>query len=281
MRQNLRYAAPCALLAATLAFAACSSESKRSGFGEEADAGVTGVPGFVDGQVPCAGLECKRVACGGGVTTTLTGKVYDPAGANPLYNVQVYIPGGPDPDGELPPIKSSLTDGIACETCNSVVLSPLASAITDGHGEFTLENVPVDKDVPIVIQVGKWRRKLHVDIQDKCEENKAPDKTLTLPKNGSEGDLPHMAVAAGSNDALECLLRGVGLSDSEFVMGPSDAGHVHMYKGSGGKMGLSAETDLWNDEAKLKQFDMVLLNCEGNERPENKGGSEPGARASM
>lgn len=281
MRHGLRYVAPFALLAAVVGFA-CSSESKRSGFGEEQkDAGVNGQPTFTPTQEPCAGLECKRVACEGGAKTTLVGKVYDPAGANPLPNVQVYIPGGSDPNGPLPPLKSTLSDGVACETCSSVVLNPLVSAITNGAGEFVLENVPVDKDVPVVIQIGKWRRKLNIDIQDKCTENTVPSKTFKLPKDGKEGDMPHIAVTSGSNDALECLLRGIGIADTEFVDGAADGGHVHMYRGSGGKMGPSAQTELWNDESKLKQYDIVLLNCEGSEHLENKGGSTPGARASM
>lgn len=282
MRHGLRYAAPFALLAAGLVFVACSSETRRAEFGEKQDdTGGEGEQGFVPGQVPCAGLECKRVACEGGVTTTLTGKIYDPAGANPIFNVQVYIPGGADPDGELPKFPDSTVDGISCQTCNSVVLNPLVSAVTNAKGEFVLENVPVEKDIPLVVQIGKWRRKFHVDVQDKCEENTVPDKTLKLPKNGQEGDMPQIAVASGSCDALECMLRGIGIDDSEFVSGHGGTGHVHVFKGSGGKMGTSAETELWNDEANLKKYDITLLNCECDEHPENKGGSTPGARASM
>lgn len=280
MRNGLRYV-PVALVAAGLFFA-CSSESKRSGFGaEKADEGTEPEQGFVPGQVPCAGLECKRVDCGGGVTTTLAGTVYDPAGANPLYNVQVYIPGGDDPDGDLPPFPDSTVDGISCQTCNTVALNPLASALTNAKGEFVLENVPVEKDVPVVVQIGKWRRKFHVDIQNKCEENTVKDKTFTLPKNSKEGDLPQIAVTSGSCDALECMLRGIGIDDSEFVSGHNGNGHVHLFKGSGGQMGTSAEQELWNDEANLKKYDITLLACECDEHPENKGGSNPGARASM
>lgn len=274
--------APVALVAAIVV--ACGGKERTSGFttpSNASDGGFEGSTGFTDNVTPCAGLECKIVDCKDGATTTLRGKVYDPAGSNPLYNVMVYIPGGTDPD-DLPPMKDSTEepDGIACETCASVIVNPLRSALTDGKGEFVLENVPVDKDVPIVIQVGKWRRLLHVDVTKQCEENVVKDKTLKLPKNSDEGNMPQIAVTSGGYDALECLLRGIGIDDKEFVMGHDPGGHVHIFKGRGGGMGEPAK-DFWNDSAQLRKYDMVLLSCESSEYPEDKGGADPGARASM
>jgi hypothetical protein len=40
----------------------------------------------------CGNLCLKQVRCDGGATTSISGKVYDPAGYNPLYNVIVSIP---------------------------------------------------------------------------------------------------------------------------------------------------------------------------------------------
>jgi hypothetical protein len=280
MRKGVLFLAPVTLFATIVV--ACSAAERRSGFSDTgSDGGFEGSQGFIQGQTPCAGLECKVVDCKDGTPTTIRGKVYDPAGSNALYNVMVYIPGGTDPE-VLPPMKDSTVepDGIACETCASVVLNPLRSALTDGKGEFVLENVPVEKDVPIVIQVGKWRRLLHVDVTKQCEENKVPDRTLKLPKNGEEGNMPQIAVTSGEYDALECLLRGIGIDDSEFVSGDSDSGHVHVFKGAGGGMGTSAQ-DFWNDAAQLRKYDMVLLSCEAAEHLENKGGDDPSARASM
>jgi hypothetical protein len=296
MRHRLALAAPLAftVLGVAVAASACGSSAKRNQFDETPPAAPPslGEPPLTDGTPPCAGLECKRVTCDDGSTTTLTGKVYDPAGANPLYNVMVYIPGGPNGDAELP----AIPEGVQCETCASVALSPLVSTLTDTSGEFTLENVPVDKDVPIVVQIGKWRRKVTVDITKKCEENKVPDRTLHLPKNGSEGDMPQIAVTAGGCDALECLLRGIGVDDSEFVPGAGGSGHIHVFNGEGGAFpgapsagGSSADPmggELWNDASKMAAYDMVMLSCECSEYNDNKGG-EPGkpgtggARASM
>lgn len=254
---------------------ACGGEGRRSGFEPDKTNEDGSIAPPIGGGGECTGLACQRAECGGGVTTTLSGKVYDPAGANPLYNVQVYIP-----TGDLEPIASSLTDGIKCETCDSKIINPLVGTITDAKGEFTLENVPVGKDIPVVIQVGKWRRQFHVNIDKKCEQNEVDDRDFKLPKNGTEGDMPHIAVTSGGYDALECLLRGVGVDDDEFVMGDDPSGHVHVYKGSGGGMGVDA-SKLWNDAEQLKKFDMVLMSCEGQEALDNKGGTKPGARGSM
>ncbi|AKV04092.1 Tryptophan synthase alpha chain [Labilithrix luteola] len=294
MRFGLTKVAPLVLVAVGVATAAaaCSSSDRRSGFdAPKDDAGVEAGPAFVQGDAPCVGLECKREKCDDGSTTTLTGKVYDPAGVNALYNVLVYIPGGTNGDDELP----AIPEGVSCETCASVAVNPLVSALTDTQGAFTLENVPVDKDVPVVIQIGKWRRRLTIDIPKKCEENKVPKGDFRLPRNGSEGDMPHIAVTAGGCDALECLLRGIGVDDEEFVPGHSTDGHVHVFNGQGGNFpgapkagGDTANPlggELWNDSAQLAKYDMVMLSCECGENNGNKGGETghelTGARQAM
>lgn len=282
MRKRAYVLSSVALLSG-IAFA-CGGSGARSGFDPNTakDGGSEAAPGL-SGSATCTGLECTIDKCTGKDKTTLKGKVYDPAGANPLYNVMVYIPKADDPDNiELPPMKDSTQepDGIACETCASVVVNPLRIALTDENGEFVLEDVPTGPSIPLVVQVGKWRRLLRVDVSKSCEENKAKDKSIRLPKNSAEGNLPQIAVTTGALDALECLLRGIGIDEKEFVMGNDDSGHVHVFMGSGGGMGTPA-ADFWNDGAQLRKYDLVLLSCEGATYEENKGGYAADARGSM
>lgn len=199
----------------------------------------------------------------------------DPAGLRPVYNAAVYVPNGPIAD---------LRHGASCERCASRDVGAAVSALTDAHGEFVLEDVPVDAAVPVVVEIGRFRRIVKVDIAA-CSDTRLADDVARLPRNGSEGDLPRIAVTTGASDALECLLRNIGIDDTEFVNGDDERGHVQLFRGKGGgglpKTPVPAASDLWNDPARLALYDIVALSCEGNEADENKGGADPLARQAM
>ena len=132
------------------------------------DNGVDGAPGG------CVGLQCQQHACPGGGATTVSGVVYDPAGKNPLYDVVVYVPNGP-----VQPLPS----GASCDACNALYTgNPIATALTDAAGKFTLTNVPVGANIPLVIQVGKWRKQITIPTVAACTDNAQSDKSLTLPQ---------------------------------------------------------------------------------------------------
>ncbi len=108
-------------------------------------------------------------------TTTLTGKVYDPAGNNPLYHVFVYVANNPD-DPDL----KDFPKGITCDVCGATAAGdPLlsegdqAGTYTGVDGSFALKNVPVGKGVTVVIQLGRWRRVFKQDIDTPCAENRS------------------------------------------------------------------------------------------------------------
>ncbi len=211
-----------------------------------------------------------RNDCPEGNETRITGKVYDPAGRNPLYNVQVFVPSGP-----LPEIKG----GAQCVTCDSEVLNPVAAALTNVKGEFELKSPKLlpGKDVPLVIQVGKWRRKFVIPEVKACEANPLKDKDIRLPKNGQEGDMPQIAVTSGGCDALECLLAGIGIDPAEFEAGedPAVPGHIHVFKGSGGGTLVNGKnvpeaSTVWNNPTELAKFDIVMLSCECSENNTTK-----------
>jgi hypothetical protein len=229
------------------------------------------------GGVACPpGLMCN-VACSGKTTTTVTGTVYDPALRNPLYNISVYVPAVP-----LTPLPQGVPTGKDACSCGALYESgAVVNTSTAVDGTFTLSNVPVGSSVPLVIQIGKWRRQFNIEV-NACEENAQPDKTLGLPSTVPSGDtitsMPDIAVSTGSADTLECLMARIGLPSSEYVAGTGSPGHVHIFSG-GSSIGLldgqpespampgapNSWTDLWASQAQLMPYDIVLLSCEGGE----------------
>lgn len=273
---------PLALL--TLGAASCGGEKNElfTSPGGSGDASVTGdgssgPPTLApsDGGDACSGLACQQATCTDGGTTSLSGVIRDPAGKLPLYNVIVYVPNGP-----LHP----LTTGASCDTCQGAVSgSPITSVLTDASGHFVLTKVPVGANIPLVIQVGKWRRELVVPNVAACTNTELTDANqLRLPRKQSEGSLPQMALTTGGADPLECLLRKIGVDDSEFTTA-AGSGRVHLYAGGGytpqgqparngastfdaalnGGKSFDAADTLWGSVEALKKYDVVLMACEG------------------
>lgn len=224
---------------------------------------------FNDPELGCNEPSCAPSQCPSGGTTSISGTVYAPSGELPLYNVMVYVPSAP-----LAPFSEGVT--CACEISGE----PIASAITDTEGRFVIPNVPAGTDVPLVIQVGKWRRQFTVDSVEECGETAVPDQTLRLPARQAEGDIPRIALTTGNADAMECLIRKLGIDSSE-IGNPGDPGRINYFYGregtdkyadgmNGGADFPSAE-NLWSSVESLSQYDVVLLSCEGErEHDENK-----------
>lgn len=219
----------------------------------------------------CANLGCMQVTCSGGGTTSISGVVYAPNGTLPLYNATVYVPNGP---------VAPFTAGAQCDRCGSTLSGdPLVQTVTDTMGRFTLENMPVGRDIPVVIQIGKWRKQIVIPQIEMCVDTPLATTVTSLPKNQSEGDIPQMALTTGGADSLECLLRKIGLDDSEFTES-TGRGRVHLYAGTGGtprfRPGLNGgaafadATTLWDTVDHLRPYDVVFLSCEGGQNPGTK-----------
>ncbi len=219
----------------------------------------------------CVGLQCQQHSCSGGGSTTITGHVYDPAGNNPLYKVVVYVP-----DSDPLPI----TDGINSGSCSCDALytgNPIAAAITDPTGAFTLTNAPDGSDIPIVVQIGKWRNYFVIPNVTACVANDA-DKLLpakiTLPKTQNEtqySNIPSIAVSTGGADTLECILARIGVAESEYTGGTTGTGHIHIFQGADGNNTIPSGPSspgaggLWDTDTDIDRFDVVMLSCEGSE----------------
>src|ERR1035441_1462449 len=106
----------------------------------------------------CIGSACQ-VTCPGNTTTSVSGTVYAPNGTDPLPNVTVYIP---------TTAVAPFTPGVSCPVVGAPPSgSPLVGTETDVNGNFTLIDVPVGANIPLVIQSGRWRRQLTVPSTDR------------------------------------------------------------------------------------------------------------------
>ena len=84
---------------------------------------------------------------------------------------------------------------------------------------------------------------------------------------------------SGGADSLECLLRKIGLDDSEFTTRGGGAGRVHLFHGSGGTPRFAASLgggdfasagDLWGTLDAVDDYDVVFLSCEAGQFPGTK-----------
>jgi hypothetical protein len=248
----------------------------------------------------CVGLACQQQTCTGGGTTTVTGTVYAPNGTDPLYNVLVYVPNG-DPQANYG--VAAFSQGVACTQCGTEVSgSPLVQTLTAPDGTFKLENVPVGQSIPVVIQSGRWRRKISIPTVTACANTALSSAQTRFPSsqpgsstyppswyppgNGDTADnIPLMAISTGSADGIECVLRKIGIDDSQFS-DPSmqgGTGRVRFYHGEGASTidpitgnlttGPGAQispntpsaTQLWDGaNPDINQYDMVFFACQGS-----------------
>jgi len=254
------------------------SGSSSGSFG--GSGGSSGSGSSSGGSVVCpSGLQCN-VSCSGGGTTSISGVVYDPAGKDPLYNIAVYVPAAP-----LQPLPAGVPTG--ADACNCAALfksGAVVSTTTGVDGSFKITNAPVGGSVPLVIQVGKWRRQFNINVTA-CQDNPQMGTMLSLPATVPMGDtitnMPDIAVSTGGADTLECLMRRMGLPETEYVAGAGGTGHVHVFSGGdtggggGGNVGgpeqpsmtgaPASSTTLWDSQAHLMPYDILLLSCEGGE----------------
>jgi hypothetical protein len=282
LRCSSRFTANHAVLTAFALVLGCSAKDEGSGL-EPGVAGGNGVApapsgtssnmppifgGVGSGETPLPGSVPPRSGC----TTTLSGVTHDPAGRLPLYNVVVYVPSEP-----LAP----LARGASCETCDGNFSGrPIAAAVSDAAGAFTLDISTVDArtDIPLVIQAGKWRRQVTVPAASDCGNTTLDTETTRLPKSRAEGDLPRIAVMRAGSDALECLFSKIGVDIAEFTPGGTP-GSVELYysdlanaEEGTGRMSYGGDTvdlpeveELFSDYAAMQSYDMILLSCEGGD----------------
>jgi hypothetical protein len=223
----------------------------------------------------CTGLCQNQVTCPTDNETRLSGVVYAPNGTQPLYNALVYVPNAPLP---------AISAGPSCGRCEDEDLGdPIAAAITGADGTFVLRNVPAGVDFPLVVKMGKWRRVVTIPAQAACTNVDLTVDQTRLPRNMNDAsagnkafvNIPQMAVVTGERDAMECVLRKIGVDDVEFTL-PTLSGRVHLYRANGAYAGCSrrrsdgtcrttTSSSLSNlfSGTNVNKYDIGIFDCEG------------------
>lgn len=228
-------------------------------------------PDMVATPDACVGLGCAVVDCAatGRSPTTITGRVFAPNGTLPLYGIDVYVPNEALP----PPV-----DMVVCDRCGTPLPgAPIVQAVTDVDGRFTLTDVPAGADIPLVISSGKWRREITIPSVAECATATLAASETRLPRDRTEGHLPRIAVSTGVADALECLIRKIGIADSE-IGTATGVQRVHLYADTasqgvgatnfaagfpGGSGAFADSATLWGDLDRMKTYDLLVFSCEG------------------
>ncbi|MGO9836378.1 MAG: hypothetical protein ACLP1X_19430 [Polyangiaceae bacterium] len=301
--QPLLGALALAWIAVTAAAGGCSGSNHGSGFSGAGSSSGTldltdsgdnssgggGSSGLVLGgtgttAAPCpngATGWCSKVdtSCGTSSPTTLTGKVFDPAGKNPLYSVVVFIP---NDESTLP----AITQGThTCNTCDVPIGNYVVATTTDYTGTFTLRGVPTGMGVPVTVQIGKWRRTIPVNITASCgtttvSMSPTASPLLRLPGKKSDGDMPQMALLTGGCDDMACFLMNLGIDSAEFTA-PGAGGRVSVYQGNSMPLGVggagptlsngtagnctTTSCPLWSTVQGFEAYDLALFSCECGE----------------
>ena len=239
-------------------------------------------PSTCDGGPLCASLP----NCSAGLTS-VTGKVFAAsspfltamAGSglqsgtpDPVPNVTVYVPnGGPPPAYGVSPVPG----GSVCGCGGTDLVNPISQTVTAADGSFELKNVPVMANMPLVIQLGRWRREILIPQTTACVNTAVPDGTITMPSKQIDttavsSNIPLTAISTGNTDALECVLLKMGIAQSEFQLPqtngmPSSSGRVQLYVGNGaiiaGVPNPPQEAALTTSPAALSSYDQVLFPC--------------------
>ncbi len=233
------------------------------------------------GGPPCTGLCTNVMACTPTTHTKITGKVTAPGHTNtavwgtpdPIYGALVYVPNGAaGPPGYG---VQAFTPGVSCDSCSSLVTGdPLVAVTTGVDGTFSIDNAPCGTNIPLVIQLGRWRRQITIPSVACCATTALTNTQTHLPRDhvGEPGDLrsdiPLMAFDTGDVDTLHCVLRKIGVADTEFS-NPSGTGRVRFYADNGAVINNStpAASTLYSSATELAKYDMTLFECVGSQQP--------------
>jgi hypothetical protein len=199
----------------------------------------------------CVGAACNPDNCTT-TPTTIVGNVFAPNGLDPVPQVSVWVP-----TGAVPPPKT----GLSCDLC--AVGSPpgaLSASLTRSDGFFSLGGVPAGDNVTIIAELGRFRRVVHMKVEA-CKANIVPADPgahgLKLPSKdqalGPDDTAPHVAVATGDYDQIECVLKRMGFEQFDL--------YNDRDPGTALPATIGEFSALIADPVKMSAYNIIVVNC--------------------
>jgi hypothetical protein len=184
-------------------------------------------------------------ACSGSVT----GTVRFPNGLQPVPGALVYAPRG----------EMATRTGMCGQCIESG--SVHAYVETEVDGSFRLGGLPLGP-VTIVIEKGKFTRRIPVDVGACGAEIALEAEQSRLPRDTAEGTIPRIAIATGAFDFMQNVVAKMGLGrvDGTGTLVPG-SGQFDLYDGEGFGAGDPELELLLRDRARLTAYDVVFINC--------------------
>jgi hypothetical protein len=193
--------------------------------------------------------------CAGGGTTTITGRLFAGNGVDPVPGATIYVP--VQDVVARPP-------GASCDLCGQTPAS-VSSATTAFDGSFTLSGVPAGT-FPVVAQLGHFQRVVNMTATP-CVANTIPADAGTanlgirLPRKTAElsaqDTVPHIAVASGDFDQIECVLKRMGIDEIDVYNGRDP--------GTTNPPAIAELSTLLTNQAKLLSYNILVINCTQNQ----------------
>jgi len=201
----------------------------------------------------CIGSACNpQDNCANGTPTTIVGNVFAPNGLDPVPQVSVWVP-----TGAVPPAKT----GLSCDLCaQGSPPGSLASTLTRSDGFFSITGVPAGDDVTIIAELGRFRRVTHMKVVA-CTQNIVPADPsahgLRLPPKdaafAAEDTAPHVAVATGDFDQIECVLKRMGFEQFDL--------YNDRDPGAALPATIGEFAALLADPVKMAMYNIIIVNC--------------------
>ena len=217
-------------------------------------------------------------ACTGGVVTTLSGKVYDPAGQGPaLQRRRLHPEHGAR--RRTPTVR-------ACDTCATALSGMPIVQDQDRRGRATSRWVtrartcPWAANIPLVIQVGKLaargddreRRRVRRHAADRRRH----DAPAAQPERGppAEDRAHHRRRRRARVPAAQDRHRRQRVHGPSRAPGGSTSSRAstarNKFNATLGGAGFTSVAPWWDDVNNLRKYDMILHSCDGTENPNNK-----------